>query len=146
MKFIQAITAAALVLTGLGMSSPLESVAPAADAGTDVETLSGCDQGKCPDNALGFDLFGYYESGRWKYKIRWKGRCGCTEVKTNRDACVELDICTGKEKLCIDFVRGRAAWVDPSGHRTCYSIDDGYVCAEKSYWEAWPTAEVPCAW
>ncbi|KAJ6783678.1 hypothetical protein PWT90_08144 [Aphanocladium album] len=165
MKFTQIGAAATLFLASLGRSSPLESADSAADAAFDpivdgydeppagqpptegsaaFSILSGCNQGTCPDNALGFDLYSWKSGGKWRYKIRWQGTCGCSEVGTSSDGCGTLDICSGRQKVCIDYGRGRGHWISPNGDRRCYAISSDYVCTDQ--WEAWPTKEVPCAW
>ncbi|KAJ3492473.1 hypothetical protein NLG97_g5368 [Lecanicillium saksenae] len=160
MKSTQFSAAAMFFLAGLGLSSPVQTddvaaqpaaqsdVQSAAELAAERETelaiLRGCDQGDCPDNDFGFDLYSYVSGGKWKYKIRWQGICGCNDVSTSDDGCATLNICSGKQTVCIDHGRGRGHWIDPHGTRKCYAISSGYVCND--LWEAWPTREVACAW
>lgn len=134
--------AVALLLAGQVLASPLE----AASALSGRAAMSGCDQGTCPDNDFGLDILG--EPGSiwgWNYNLRWKGKCGCSQVGVSEDGCGTLDTCTGRHSVCLDWRSRRGHWVNQNGHKTCYSLDTGYVCAQKE-WEAWPTAEVACTW
>ncbi|KAM3562923.1 hypothetical protein MY1884_001544 [Beauveria asiatica] len=130
-----------VLLAGQVLTSPLEQQHPRAV----MEPFSACDQGNCPDNRFGLDLLSLKNLFGWSYTLRWKGHCGCTTYGTSEDGCVVLKACGVYHRVCLDWRSRRGHWIDSNGHKTCYSIDHGYVCA-KEKWEAWPSAEVACTW
>ena len=131
-------------LAGQVLCSPLEQRQPQAELST-LEPMSGYDQGSCPDSRFGLNLRSEKGLFGWFYEIRWQGGCGCSLHTVSVDGCGLLEICGGKHRVCLDWRSRRGHWVDTDGHKTCYSMDYGFVCAKKK-WEAWPTAEVACTW
>lgn len=130
------------MLVGQVLASPIESMAEA----NDNPIAPGCHQGSCPDSRFGLDLLSSDNAmSGWDYTLRWKGNCGCDAWDVSSDGCKTFTICSGKHSVCMDWRRNRAHWVDPSGHRTCYSLATAYTCLGTK-WEAWPTGEVSCNW
>lgn len=141
---LRGLVATGLLLACQALGSPLTT--PSSNAL--LQPQSGCSQGICPDNPFGVDLMalGHGEAG-WSYYIRWQGRCGCNQFDTSDDGCASFDICSGHHSVCFDYRYNRGHWIDPVGKRTCYSLKQSRVCESYGvYWEAWPTAEVPCTW
>lgn len=138
-----------LFFAGQAISSPLEQQQQQQQQPPDelstLEPRSGCEQGYCPDNRFGLDLLSIKYSSRWEYRLRWESHCGCFSYLVSEDGCAVIAPCGVPQRVCLDWRSRRGHWIDETGHKTCYSMDQGYVCGWEK-WEAWPTAEVKCSW
>lgn len=126
---------ATLALAGLALSTPLDFSGPVSV----LEARSGCNQGTCPDTKYGIYFFTYENvpgDGKWQYKIRWQGKCGCTDIATDDRGCADMHNCSGHQHVCFDYHNNRADWTDPGGKRRCYSLSSEYVCPASGMWEA----------
>ncbi|XWW99178.1 hypothetical protein V2A60_007186 [Cordyceps javanica] len=112
---------------------------------TALSPRTGCNQSDCPDSRFGFDMFSSWSQFFWYSHIRWWGACDCQKFFVHDDGCATFSICTGTHSVCVDYRKGRAHWVDPNGHKTCYSMRSEYICGSR-LWASWPTNEVACTW
>lgn len=87
----------------------------------EMSTMSGCEQGPCPDFDARVDLF------TWGFNYWWVriNDCGeCHSKRTSSDGCVDITTCGRRQSICIDRGRSRMhrIWTD-IGARECYRVE-----------------------